>query len=328
MCVPCSRMENSDSGRAEEEVRERSSRLVSYLELCGTFSVMSFWWLETVVSFCNEFLVTWWYSSARPCPQVWPMQSPFLFYRSSLLSSPQPVVLQERCGWLHNPSFNWTNRQKHLCSWKYGTSVCTAYEVIFTHGVCQPVSLRHHWTKFCVVWLSQLTHELKESWVEFLSLETGELESLWSVCLLKALWWCQSQIRTWAFVGGVIFSLTRKPCASKNIWLHLVIKVPSFDDRALCCLLPLHLILSSFPDISWSSFLPSHLSPSVHQRNLSITSRPELGWPGLNTAFFCCQCEFLMAEWSSFKIYYVISCSKKWIWVAFSNLRVLTETKK
>ena len=110
-------------------------------------------------------------------------------------------------------------------------------------------------------------------------------------------------------------------------WSDLVsaaaaIKVPSFDDRALCCLLPLHLILSSFPDISWSSFLPSHLSPSVHQRNLSITSRPELGWPGLNTAFFCCQCEFWMVEWSSFKIYYVISCSKKWIWVAFSNLRV------
>ena len=43
MCVPCSRMENSDSGRAEKEVRERRSRLVSYLELCGTFSVMSFW---------------------------------------------------------------------------------------------------------------------------------------------------------------------------------------------------------------------------------------------------------------------------------------------
>ena len=55
VCVSCSRMENSDSGRAEEEVREssygraeeevreRSSRLVSYLELCGPFSVMSIW---------------------------------------------------------------------------------------------------------------------------------------------------------------------------------------------------------------------------------------------------------------------------------------------
>lgn len=155
------------------------------------------------------------------------MLSPFLFYQSSWLSSLQPVVLQEKCGWMHNPSFNWTNRQKHLFSWKYTTSICvilrpsTAYEVIFTHGICQPVSLRHHWTKFYVVWLSQLTHDLKGSWVEFLNLETGEWESLRLVCLLKALWWCQPWIRTWTFIGGVIFSLTRKPCVSKNIWLHL-----------------------------------------------------------------------------------------------------------
>ena len=43
LCVLCSRMENSDSGRAEEEVRERSSRLALFLELGGTFSVMSSW---------------------------------------------------------------------------------------------------------------------------------------------------------------------------------------------------------------------------------------------------------------------------------------------
>lgn len=43
LCVLCSGMEHSDSGRAEEEVRERSSRLVLFLELCGTFSVMSSW---------------------------------------------------------------------------------------------------------------------------------------------------------------------------------------------------------------------------------------------------------------------------------------------
>ena len=254
---------------------------------------MSFWWLENI---CQTL----------PSNLARAITFPVLLVH--LLSSLQPVVLQEKCGWLHNPSFSWTNWQKHLCSWKYETSVCVIlrpmkclWSDIDSWG-CQPVSLRHHWTKFCVVWLSQLTHDLKESWVEFLSLETGELESRWLVCLLKALWWCQSWIQTWAFVGGVIFSLTRKPCASKNIWLRLAIKVPSFDDRALCCLLPLHLILSSFPDISWSSFLPSHLSPSVRQRNLSITSRPELGWPGPNTAFFCFQCEFWMAEWSSFKI--------------------------
>lgn len=135
---------------------------------------MSFWWLENI---CQTL----------PSNLARAITIPVLLVH--LLSSLQPVVLQEKCGWLHNPSFSWTNWQKHLCSWKYETSVCVIlrpmkclWSDIDSWG-CQPVSLRHHWTKFCVVWLSQLTHDLKESWVEFLSLETGELESRWLVGL-------------------------------------------------------------------------------------------------------------------------------------------------
>ena len=40
-CVLCSGMKHSDSGRAEEGVREMSSKLALFLELCGIFSVMS-----------------------------------------------------------------------------------------------------------------------------------------------------------------------------------------------------------------------------------------------------------------------------------------------
>lgn len=178
-------------------------------------------------------------------------------------------------------------------------------------GLVNQVCLRYHWTEFCVVWLSQPTGYLKESRVEFLSLKAGAFKSLWLACLLKALWWCQSQIGMWAFEGGVIVSLTWHPCASRSVWLHPAFETPSLDYRALCCLLPLHLILSSFPDISWSGFLRSHLSPAVHQRNLSITSRCKLGWPALNTALFCFQGEFWMARWSSFKVHCGIPCFTK-----------------
>lgn len=41
LCVVCSGMKHSDSGRAEEEDREMSSRLASFLELGGTFSLTS-----------------------------------------------------------------------------------------------------------------------------------------------------------------------------------------------------------------------------------------------------------------------------------------------
>lgn len=98
-CVLCSRMKHSDSGRAEEGVREMSSRLVLFLELCGIF-------------FYNEFLMTW--ESLKALPSC----------LGCFVTISIPIVclilcamsgLAGKCGWEYNPTFNWTNQQKHPC---------------------------------------------------------------------------------------------------------------------------------------------------------------------------------------------------------------------
>lgn len=108
------------------------------------------------------------------------------------------------------------------------------------------------------------------------------MKSLWLASPLKALWWCHSQIGTGAFERGIILLLMWQLCVSKSIWLHSVIWRPCSNYRALCYLLPLRRILSNFPGIPWRKFLSSCQSPPVHQRNLLVTSKRELGWARLN----------------------------------------------
>lgn len=95
VCASGSRVEHSDLGRAEEEVGEVSSRRTLFLELCGTVSGMSSWWLENICkTLCLGHAV-----------------------------SVQPVLCVAsagKCGWQHSSPFNWTDQQKQIRSLKDG----------------------------------------------------------------------------------------------------------------------------------------------------------------------------------------------------------------
>lgn len=152
-------------------------------------------------------------------------------------------------------------------------------------GLVNQVSLLSDTSEWNFVCSGSLNESLLKgmlSWIP--SLKTGELKSLgwsffWRLCDGT------SEIGVWAFETVRIISLTWQLRASRAFGYSQWFKSPSFDYRALCCLLPLWLILSDFPVISWSSFLRSHPSPSVHREYFSVTAKLELGWTRLNTKF-------------------------------------------
>lgn len=272
-----------------------SPRLALFLERCGTFPVMSFWWLKNIFKACPHVqLCSRHFCPPGPgcCPlcSLWPHREWWLMA--------QRLISSHR--WLKTP-----DPLKLWCSYHYRS--CPFMLTGVTDGSGKPgISSVTLGNDILSLWLSQL---IIITWRKA-GFKMRGMQSFLVFSPLQPSWWGHSQMGHEPLGGHSFLSYVMTTC-SWSTWRHPVIGIALLWLQSLAIFVCVQFHHTSFAStfvrllryFLGSLFPNSGSSPPVRRGDLFVTSRPELSWERLNHKnsfiYLFFWIKYRVAEWLS-----------------------------